>query len=74
MKKQINQQKKHMPWMTTTRLPYTGLEIPSDKESRKIVIENYTTSNHALKIGRVPTTVAGNMKSSCVGSVLDTLD
>ena len=45
-----------MPGMTTTRLPYTGyyltfrrVETPNGKGRGKIVIGNYTTSNHTLK-------------------------
>ena len=46
-----------MPIITTTRLPYIvyylslgRLETSIGKESRKIVIANYTKSNHALKL------------------------
>ena len=48
-----------MPGMATTRLPYTdyytklsgGLETHNCEESGKLVIANYTTSNHGLKNG-----------------------
>ena len=59
-----------MPGMTITRLPYTdyifkgGLETLNYKGSRKPLLANYTTSNNALKSGRVPTTVVGNVRLS----------
>ena len=53
-----------MPGMTTTRLPHTGLETPSDKGNGKAVLVNYTTLNHALKSGKVPTIVVDNMRLS----------
>ena len=50
-----------MPEMTTTRLSNTGYyftirraRTPNGKGSRKIVLVNYTRSNHALKCGSVP--------------------
>ena len=58
-----------MPGMTTKRLG--GLEIPSGKGSGKKAIANYTTLNHALKSGKVPTIVVDNMRLSWVGFVLD---
>ena len=50
------------------------LETPNDKGSEKTILENFTTSNYALKSGKVFTSVVGNMKLSWVDSVLDTLD
>ena len=55
--------------MTTTRLLYTDppsgeLETPGVKGNGKIVVANYTISNQALKSGRLPTTVVGNMRLS----------
>ena len=58
--------------MTTTILPYTehySLTIMraktlNGKESGKTIQANYTTSNLALKSGKVPTTVVGNMRLS----------
>ena len=39
------------------------------ESSRKIVLADYTTTNHALKSGRVPITAVGNMRFSwlCIG-------
>ena len=60
-----------MPELTTTRLPYTDYFLiirkarnSKCKGSGKIVIANYTTSNHSMKSGRVPTIAVGNMRLS----------
>ena len=55
-----------MPGMTTTTLSYTHyyLTIRRARNFKWQVEANYTTSNHALKSGKVPTTVVGNMRLS----------
>ena len=59
-----------MQGITTTR----ELEIPNGKGSEKTVLAKYTTSNLTFKCRKVPITVVGNIRSSRVGSILDTLN
>ena len=56
--------------LTTT---WPSRETPNSIASWKTVLANYTTSNHASKIGKILTIVKGNMKSCWVESVFDTL-
>ena len=41
-----------------------GLGTLYGKGNGKIVIVSYTTLNHTLKIGKVPTTAVGNTRSN----------
>ena len=50
------------------------LKVPNSKGSGKTVLANYTTSNLALKSGKVLTTVVSNMRLNWVGYILHTLD
>ena len=56
-----------MPGVAKTRSPYTDYYL-TIRRARNFKWqrewENYTTSNHALKNGRVPTTVEDNMRLS----------
>ena len=51
-----------MSRITTRRLILGELDTQNGKGSEKTVLSKYTASNLALKNGKVPTTVKGNIK------------